>query len=205
MFLVLGHQQAIPALFEDRLLFYRERGAGAYGALPYWISSFFLQLPAITIDVLVFSAISYSLAGLRTHEECFGAYYIVMLLISWTGLFVAQTMAALSPTGQAAINFFPVSLFISVAFAGYVVYIPSFPTWLRAWVPYISFMRWGFQALVLNEFSGNPNLIYSQYYIDEMGFDTYSRDECIPILIIFVALFASIVLTALKYVNFEER
>jgi ABC-type multidrug transport system permease subunit len=203
--MVLGHQQAIPALFEDRLLFYRERGAGAYGALPYWVSSWFLQLPAIVINVLVFCAISYKMAGLRTDEGHFGPYYVILLIISWTGLFVGQTMAALSPTGQAAINFFPVSLFVSVAFAGYIVYIPSFPLWLRSWAPYVSFMRWGFQGLVLNEFSGNSDLIYGSYYIEEMGFDTYDRDQCIPLLIIFVALFGSIVLFSLRFVNFEER
>jgi hypothetical protein len=27
------------SVFDDRLLFYRERGAGVYGSLPYWFSS----------------------------------------------------------------------------------------------------------------------------------------------------------------------
>lgn len=205
MFMILGHQQAIPALFEDRLLFYRERGAGAYGAVPYFVSAFFLQVPMITINTLVFAAISYNMAGLWDEDGHFGVYWLVMWLTSLTGLFVCQTMAAVSPTGQAAINFFPVSLFMAVAFAGYIVYIPTFPTWLRAWAPYISFMRWSFQALVLNEFSGNSNLEAASYFIDELGFDTYSRDECVPVLLFFIAAFAAIVLGSLKYINFEER
>jgi hypothetical protein len=32
MFVMLGNQQAIPSVFEDRLLYYREKGAHVYGA-----------------------------------------------------------------------------------------------------------------------------------------------------------------------------
>lgn len=38
VFVVLGNQQNIPRIFQDRLLFYRERGAGVYGAWEYWWS-----------------------------------------------------------------------------------------------------------------------------------------------------------------------
>ena len=203
MFMVLGHQQAIPALFEDRLLFYRERGAHAYGALPYWISSFYLQLPLGMINTLVFSGIVYSMCGFV--EGHFGPFWLIMMLESWTGLFSCQLIAALSPTGQAAINFFPVSLFITVTFAGFIVYIPSFPLFLRCWAPYVSFMRWGFQAMFLNEFSGNGDLTQSDYFIDELGFGGYGRDYCISVIPVFTAVFAALVLLSLKYVNFEER
>lgn len=203
MFMVLGHQQSIPALFEDRLLFYRERGARAYGAFPYWISSFYLQLPQGLINTLVFSGIVYGMCGFV--EGHFGPFWLVMMLSSWTGLFSCQTIAALAPTGQSAINFFPVSLFVTVTFAGFIVYIPTFPTWLRCWAPYCSFMRWAFQAMFLNEFSGNPDLKQSRYFIDELGFESYDRDYCISVIPIFTLFFAAAVLLSLKYVNFEER
>lgn len=32
MFVMLGNQQVIPSVFEDRLLYYREKGAHVYGA-----------------------------------------------------------------------------------------------------------------------------------------------------------------------------
>ena len=35
MFVMLGNQQAIPSVFEDRLLYYREKGAHVYGAYRY--------------------------------------------------------------------------------------------------------------------------------------------------------------------------
>jgi len=126
-------------------------------------------------------------------------------MTSMTGLFMAQLIAAMAPTSQAAISLFPVALFFSVAFAGYIVYIPQFDPWLRAWAPYGSFMRWGFQGLVLNEFAGNSGLPYSQEYINNLGFYSYSKEQCAPLIIIFSLIFSNLELVALKYVNFEER
>jgi ABC-type multidrug transport system permease subunit len=205
MFMIMGHQQAIPLLFDDRLMFYRERGAKAYGALPYWISSFIFQLPMIILNVLVFCAITYNMCGFTSEDGHFGVYYLVHMLVSITGLFLCQFLAALSVSAQSAIQFFPVALFFTVSFAGYIVFIPTFPTWLRVWAPYISFLRFAFQALVLNEFSGNEDINNGGFYIEQMGFDTYTRDECWPIVIVFTLFFAFATLGALKYVNYEQR
>lgn len=205
MFMILGHQQAIPALFEDRLVFYRERGARAYGALPYWFSSWFLQLPLIFINTLVFSSIVYSMSDLNPREGGFSYFWGQMFLTSCTGLFMAQLIASLAPSAQAAISLFPVALFFVVAFAGYIVYIPEFSYWLRCWAPYGSFMRWGFQGLVLNEFSNNDALPLSQQYIDNLAFNTFNMDYCQPVIFVFTATFATMVLCTLKFINFEER
>ncbi len=44
VFVTLGNQQNIPRIFQDRLLFYREKGAGVYGATAYWWSIVFSQV-----------------------------------------------------------------------------------------------------------------------------------------------------------------
>jgi ABC-type multidrug transport system ATPase subunit len=206
MFMVLGHQQAIPALFEDRLVFYRERGAHCYGALPYWVTLWVLQVPFAILNVLVFSVITYNMCGFREGGDRFGVFYCGMLFCSLCGLFCCQLIASLAPTGQAAINIFPVSLFFCIIFAGYVIFIPEFPAWLESWGPYVSFMRFGFQAMVLNELVGNEDLAsYSQQFIEDLGFEDYTREECLSIVPIFFLSFWVGILVALKYVNWEER
>eukprot|EP01035_Chromulina_nebulosa_P017867 gene17867-23483_t len=203
IFMILGHQQAIPALFEDRLIFYRERGARAYGAFPYFISSWFLQVPLVAINSLIYCIIIYNMAGLVSGG--FGLFYGVMVLTSWTGLFICQLIASVSPTSQSAISGFPVALFFTITFAGYIIFLPSFPAWLSTWAPYISFMRFSFQALVDNEFSNNSELPLGQEYINMLGFNDYTAEQCAPVPIVFALFFATALLVALKYINFEER
>merc|ERR1719223_1642287 len=205
MFMVLGHQQAIPSLFEDRLVFYRERGARAYGAIPYWFSSWFIQLPLIFINVMIFSAIVYSMAGFTSAPGSFGVFFGTLYMSSVTGLFMAPFIASLAPSAQAAISFFPVALFFSVAFAGYIVYIPEFDRWIRCWAPYLSFMRWGFQAMVINEFQDNGSLPQGQEYINNLGFNTFTKQHCLSMIPCFTMFFSSALLVCLRHINFEER
>ena len=59
-------------------------------------------------------------------------------------------LAVFSPSQQSAITLFPATLFFFISFAGYIVQLPSLPTWLQN-VPTVSFLHWGFQALCINE------------------------------------------------------
>lgn len=67
VFLVVGQQQSIPSLFEERLLFYRERGSRLYGALPYWLSAWLVELVVTLVNVLIFSVILYHMAWLNNN------------------------------------------------------------------------------------------------------------------------------------------
>ena len=134
MFMIIGHQQAVPAILDDRLIFYRERGAKAYGPFSYWISSWLMQIPLILGNVLLFSIILYNMAGLNTNSpEEFWYFYLIMLLTSYCGYYVACFISSISPSTQAALSYYPIVLFFSVSFAGFLVYIPQFPAWLGDW------------------------------------------------------------------------
>lgn len=53
------------SIFEDRLLFYRERGAGVYGSFPYWLSSCAPYIPQCLAATLSYSSIVYYMTGLN--------------------------------------------------------------------------------------------------------------------------------------------
>jgi hypothetical protein len=205
VFLVVGHQQSIPSLFEDRLLFYRERGSKLYGAVPYWFSAWLVELPICLLNVLIFSIIVYKMAGLNPAPGAFGYFFGQLLLASYAGLFLCQLVAALSPSPEVAISAFPIALFIAITFAGYIVFLPSLDDWLKNWAPYLSFLRYPYQGLVLNEFYANPALPNGPSFIKAMGFDDYSKIQVAPANAIFSSGFAVLLLLALKYLDFELR
>jgi ABC-type multidrug transport system permease subunit len=205
MFVIIGHQAVIPEMQIDRVIFYRERGSHAYGSLSYWISSTYLELLIVFVNVFTYSLVLYYMAGLRTTSGAFGFFVYILYISSLTGLLVCQAVSAVSPSTQAAIGLFPVSLFFTVSFAGFIVYLPKFPVWLGSWAPVISFMRFGFQALTLNEFDNNDELPYEATYVDNLGFNTLSKDECAAYLLIFLVIFGILAYLPLHYLNFERR
>ncbi len=203
--MTIGHQQVMPIIFDERLIYYREKSAGAYGAFPYWISGMFLRIPLIIVSVLVYSGILYHLAGFNPSAYRFLYFYYFCCVSSFTGFFMCQLLAAITPTAAAGLNMFPMTIYFAMAFGGYATYIPVMPVWLRVWAPYASFFRWGFQGLALNELQENNALSGSQYYINELGFDTFNRKDCAIIVPIFTIITGLSVFLALKFINFEKR
>jgi hypothetical protein len=198
----MTHQKAVPIMFHDRLLFYRERGARACSAFPFWVASSFLQLPVAFVDTLVFGGIVYSMAGLA---GSFSFFWGTLFLTSLTGFQMSVLVAAMSPSAIAAISVLMVCLFWTFSFSGFLVFIPEFTYWLRCWAPYTSYARWAFQGLVLNEFIDNPSLPLGQLYIDNLGFDTYNHEHCVSIIPIFTVIMSVLAWLALHSLSFERR
>jgi hypothetical protein len=133
----------------------------------------------------------YNLVGLRPGAGYFFYYYLVVFAASCNGIFLCQMMSSISSSTQAALQFFPVMLFFSLAFSGllsilkivkysqfsflgFIIYLPDFPSWLGAWAPYASFLRYAFQGLVENEFKNNNNLPLNSVYLGDLGFNSVS-------------------------------
>lgn len=58
---------------------------------------------------------------------------------------------------------------------------------------------------MLNEFDGNSDMVLSDVYIDDLGFDDYSQSICEVIVPLFILFFGAVQLAALKLISFEER
>jgi ABC-type multidrug transport system permease subunit len=215
----MGHQEEIPELLEDRLIFYRERSANAYNAFSYYLSNFIIQIPIDVLNIFLYSIILYSLCDLRgsidENAESGGdsggsnSHYLffmyIMLITNYSGLFICQLISYCSPSTDVAMSLFPVVLFFVTAFEGFIVYLPEFPGWL-SWLANVSYLRFSFQALVLNELQGNDdNLPLESYYISQLGFDTISKTTCGLVMFVFLGLHALLTYLAVRYVNFEKR
>lgn len=203
--MLISHMDDISSLMQDRLIFYRERGAKAYGTFAYFISVFLLQIPILTLNVLFYSVGLYPLTGLRAGASHYGYFFFFMLVSNYCGMFLACAVAAISKTTEVALSIFPVALTFNFVYAGYLIAIPTMDDWQGKWLPYLSFFRYAFQGMILNEFQDNGNLPESHHYIDQLGFDFISVSGCCGILLLYFGLFMAAFYLALKYVDFEER
>lgn len=217
MFVMLGNQQCIPSIFDDRLLYYREKGAHIYSYFSYWLTCPNVYLPQIVLNTFLYSVIVYPMAGLHPCWGAFWFFYLVVALSSMNALFFCQFLAIALPSAQTTVAIFPAALFLFIAFAGYIVRLPTLPTWLSTWAPDVSFARWSFQALVINEFEGNqkvdysnlPEVSYSKYpsyeFLSALGFEGYSKWYSIPVLLLNMVVLRFLTFAVLKKVNHENR
>jgi ABC-type multidrug transport system permease subunit len=163
-------------------------------------------VPLIAINVTTFGVLLHILSGLRDTSQAWAIYLVVLFINSLIGLFVCHFVAAIASSTQAAVSIYPVFLFFSIAFAGFIIYLPDFPPWLGTWAPYLSFMRYSMQAMSLNEFRNNDEALpYSELYLDSLGYSSFTVSECVGYQSLFILVFGLLVLVAVEFVSFEVR
>jgi ABC-type multidrug transport system ATPase subunit len=206
IFGMVQQQEQIPIIFSSRLLYYRERGAKAYSAVPYFISTWAYVLTIVAVYEAFFCMVIYQMTGLTTHQgqTNFTRFYFTILLFCYACIFFFQFVSHVNKSQQAAVGISPLGIFFNVLFAGFIIFIPNLQSWL-VWGPYISFYRYAFQSLVLNELKDNPDLTASSIYLDQLGFDSLSSPDCIWILLLFTFGTCFMAGFAVKYIDHEQR
>ncbi len=145
------------------------------------------------------------MAGLNGARGCAAFFVGALLVSSVTGLFFAQFMAAIAGSAAVAISLYPLALFSAIAFAGFILYLPSLPPYLGTWAPLLSFLRFSFQAIVRNEFDDAADLPAADLYIQTLGFQDFGKWECLAIVVVFMGFFAIATLLSLKFISYERR
>lgn len=59
-------------------------------------------------------------------------------------------MATWTRLEDTAVALFPISLFFYIAFAGFIVRLPTMPGYLKGWAPPVSFARWALEVRALS-------------------------------------------------------
>jgi ABC-type multidrug transport system permease subunit len=214
--IVLSQQMQRMSEFQnDRLLFYRERATHSYSVFAYWFTIIFINTPINIIGLTLQTIPYYFICGLRGSDDVFHKsfsdgfeYYLfywgTLLICDVASLATGKLLSNISASMQVAVNIFPIFLMLVASFEGFIIYIPQFPSWL-SWVPNIDYVRYAFQALVLNEFRDNESLPFANHYLTNLGFDTLDKYECLCILCYFALALCAVSYYSLYYVNFEKR
>ena len=192
------------AVFEDRLIYYRERTLNAYSPFAYWVSVWLPQVPLTVVNGIIYGAVVYPLAGLRAG----GQYVMTYLYFITTGeiaiYFLFNMVTALCSTPFAALHYLPLIQLTLVNLSGFCEYIPDMQVWVKFFT-YGSVSRYLFQGLVLNELQDNGNLPESHDYIVALGFTGISVGGCAAMMLVFIAIPMICHYWALKYVIHERR
>jgi hypothetical protein len=201
----MSHLPEIPELMHNRSVFCRESGSNLYGAEAYFLVSNAISTLISCVQSLLFVSIVYFMVGFQNTAESFGFFFFFLLFASLIAEFNAKFLAAISSKSQNAVSLFTFSIIFAIFFSGYMVYVPRLPTWLSPWSTYLNFGRFIFQGLVLNEFQGNGKLPNEKLYIEQLGFEDISKQQCALYTIVFFIFFFVASFLALKFFNHEVR
>ncbi|EZG55557.1 ABC transporter [Gregarina niphandrodes] len=199
-----GAYDGLTGLCEDRPLINRELMNNTYKASAYFlgrtIGDFFFHLvPAFCLVTSFYLIVDLDKGpgGLW-----FARYLLVCLVLCTTAYAFSYFLSSISPSMEVAVIAAPLCLVVLICCSGFFVRDSAIPTSMN-WLKYISFYRWGFFALILNQFPHGENYwgVPNSFNLALIGVGETSIWKCIGILIALGCAFRVLAYLGLKYTH----
>ncbi|KAJ3239562.1 hypothetical protein HDU78_002790 [Chytriomyces hyalinus] len=168
-FLAFMSVAGIPAVLEERQVFYRERMNRTYSVGAYVIANTIVSIPFVMVIAVAFTVPAYWMMGMNGGAENFFRF----LGFLWLALYVAESvvilLSSIFPIFVAALTF--VSFFngLEMVTQGYFVRRQNIPKFWLYGFHYWNYQKWSWEALIANEFTGLTFQCAPQYRMDQSG------------------------------------
>nr|POF16091.1 abc transporter g family member 40 [Quercus suber] len=210
--LFLGVQNAStvqPVVAVERVVFYRERAAGMYSALPYAFAQVMIELPYIFVQAVVYGVIVYSMIGFQWTVTKFFWYLFFMYFTLLYYTFYGMMSVAVTPTHQIASIVSAAFYGIWNLFSGFVIPRTRIPVWWR-WYYWICPTAWTLYGLVASQFGDLKNTLDTGLTVEDfvesyLGFRHDFLGVVAAVVVGFAVFFAFIFAFAIRTMNFQKR
>ncbi|XP_030440182.2 pleiotropic drug resistance protein 1-like isoform X2 [Syzygium oleosum] len=208
----LGIQNASsvqPVVAVERTVFYRERAAGMYSALPYALAQVLIEVPYVLVQAISYGVIVYAMIGF---EWTIAKFFWYLFFMCFTLLYITYYgMMAVGMTPNHHIASIISSAFYAMwnLFSGFVVPRTRIPIWWR-WYYWACPVSWTLYGLVVSQFGDLKNMLddtggtVEEYVRDYFGFRHDFLGVIAAMMIVFTVLFASVFAISIKVLNFQR-
>lgn len=142
----------------------RERAANTYRTSSYYLSKMITDMPKTLFFNMIFCIILYWMVGFRTDAGAFFIFVLTIFLVSTLAESLALTISVMAGDAQAAAALIPVFVIIALLFGGFFLEDEQLSDWI-GWLKYTSFIFYGFNALVKNEFADlTPETVKDEFF-----------------------------------------
>eukprot|EP01053_Blabericola_migrator_P001018 Blabericola_migrator_1__1017@NODE_1256_length_4964_cov_342_362671_g849_i0_p1_GENE_NODE_1256_length_4964_cov_342_362671_g849_i0NODE_1256_length_4964_cov_342_362671_g849_i0_p1_ORF_typecomplete_len945_score126_15ABC2_membrane/PF01061_24/0_11ABC2_membrane/PF01061_24/6_3e32ABC_tran/PF00005_27/7_7e28ABC2_membrane_3/PF12698_7/1_1e03ABC2_membrane_3/PF12698_7/9_8e10AAA_21/PF13304_6/0_00016AAA_29/PF13555_6/5_8e05AAA_16/PF13191_6/0_00014AAA_22/PF13401_6/0_00029CcmB/PF03379_13/0_00039T2SSE/PF00437_20/0_016T len=195
---------ALVSFPQERVMINREMANHHYKPSSYILGRTFGDFLFQLIPSILLVTCFYLLIGvdLGEHGIHFWRYLGVCFLTVWAAYGFTYTTSAASPTMEVAVVVAPVILVVLLCCSGFFVRDAALPAFM-AWVKYLSFYRWAFYAVILNQFppddsyAGVPN----SFSLALAGIHERSITWCCVMLVVLGLGFRVLGYLALKFMH----
>ncbi|GAB4842033.1 transcription factor [Ancistrocladus abbreviatus] len=211
--LFLGTQNASsaqPVVSIERTVFYRERAAGMYSALPYAFAQVSIEIPYVLTQAAVYGLIVYAMIGFEWTIAKFFWYLFFMYFTLLYFTFYGMMSVAITPNHHIASIISAAFYSIWNLFSGFIIPRTRIPIWWR-WYYWICPISWTLYGLVTSQFGDvqvvltDQNVTVEQFIRDYFGFRHDFLGAVAGVIVGFSVLFAFIFAFSIKVFNFQKR
>ncbi|WOG89283.1 hypothetical protein DCAR_0208520 [Daucus carota subsp. sativus] len=212
--LFLGVQNASsvqPVVDVERTVFYRERAAGMYSALPYAFAQVLVEIPYVLAQAGVYSIIVYAMIGFDwTVVKFFWYVFFTFFTLLYFTLFGMMTVAV-TPNADIAAIIAAAFFALWNVFSGFIIPRPKMPVWWR-WYSWVCPVAWTLYGLIASQFGDRDDKTLSDVKVtvkkfveDYFGFEHHNVWVAGAAVAGFTVLFAYTFAYSIKSFNFQRR
>ncbi|ONK59473.1 uncharacterized protein A4U43_C08F6790 [Asparagus officinalis] len=210
--LFIGVQNASsvqPVVAIERTVFYRERAAGMYSALPYAFGQVAIELPYVLAQSLIYGVIVYAMIGFEWTVAKFFWYMFFMYFTLLYFTFYGMMAVGLTPNHNIASIVSSAFYAIWNLFSGFLIPRTKIPVWWR-WYYWICPVAWTLYGLVASQFGDiddklDSGEVVSDFVRTYFGFKHSFLGVVAVVVVAFPVLFAFLFGFSIKVLNFQRR
>ncbi|CAI5480135.1 unnamed protein product [Closterium sp. Yama58-4] len=203
-----------PIVAVERTVFYRERAAGLYGAIPYALAQGAIEVPYVLVQTVIYSLITYAMIQFEWTAGKFWWYTLFMFLTLFYFTCYGLMAIAISPNDHISSVFSSFCVSSWNLLCGFLIARPHIPVWWRwaYWIDPISWTLYGLNVSQLGDVtttlqvpgvSPDPTV---QVYLEEVfGYQHSWLGYVVLVNIGFVILFFTVFAFSIKKLNFQSR
>ncbi|KAM7471773.1 hypothetical protein LguiA_009956 [Lonicera macranthoides] len=203
-----------PIVAVERTVFYRERAAGMYSALPYALAQVFAEIPYVLVQTTYYSLIVYAMVSFEWTAAKFFWFFFINLFSFLYFTYYGMMTVSITPNHQVAAIFAAAFYSLFNLFSGFFIPRPRIPKWW-VWYYWICPVAWTVYGSIVSQYGDvedtitvpgmatNPTI---KWYIEHrLGFDPDFMGPVAVVLVGFTVFFAFMYAYCLKTLNFQTR
>jgi ABC-type multidrug transport system ATPase subunit len=202
-----------PVISVERGVFYRERAAGYYAALPYSAAQFLIEVPYMLFMATFYTLIVYSMIGFDWQPNKFFWFLFFEYLALSIFVYFGILSICITPNMPVAYMFSGTVYFMFSLMCGFIIAEPDFPGWW-VWLYYLNPVSWLLYGFVGSQLGQDMDLFVTPqgttttvkaFLKDNFNYEYDRLYICVVVLLAYLAIFWLLSATALKRINFQKR
>nr|GLL23468.1 ABC transporter G family member 35 [Ipomoea trifida] len=206
-----------PVVATERTVFYREKAAGMYSALPYAMAQVICEIPYVLVQTTYYTLIVYAMVGFEWTAAKFFWFFFVTFFSFLYFTYYGMMTVSITPNHQVAAIFAAAFYALFNLFSGFFIPRPRIPKWW-IWYYWICPVAWTVYGCIVSQYgdvestirdpgnsTGNINPKIKDYIKDHFGYDPDFMGIVAAVLVGFAVFFAFMYAYCIKTLNFQLR
>ncbi|KAB2008040.1 hypothetical protein ES319_D10G071300v1 [Gossypium barbadense] len=203
-----------PVIAIERTVFYRERAAGMYSALPYALAQVVCEIPYVFGETVYYTLIVYAMVGFQWTVAKYFWFFFVSFFTFLYFTYYGMMTVSITPNHQISSIFAAAFYSVFNLFSGFFIPRPRIPGWW-IWYYWICPVAWTIYGLIASQYGDledkisvpgvSPDPTIKSYIKDQYGYDSDFMGPVAAVLVGFGVFFAVLFAYCIRTLNFQTR